>query len=140
MLYPTTLLDVLAFQVSVTLCCDGAVPVPPKDSATEPFMALLLKTRVADALPEACGAKVTLNEALCPDAIVSGEESPLTENSVPVMLAEDTVTGPLVAVNLAVCFWLDPTVTFPKLMLAGLTASWPGVTVLPEPVNGIERE
>jgi hypothetical protein len=140
MLYPATLLDVLAFQVSVTLCCAGVVPVPPNDSATEPFMALLVKARVAKALPEALGAKVTLKEALWPEAIVSGKEIPLTENSVPVMLAEDTITGPLVAVSLAACLLLDPTVTFPKLMLAGLTASLPGVTALPEPVSGTERE
>jgi hypothetical protein len=140
MLYPTTLLDVLAFQVSVTLCCAGAVPVPAKDSATEPFFALLVKASVAEALPEALGAKVTVKETLWPEAIVSGEEIPLTENSVPVMLAEDTVTGPFVVVNVAVCLWLEPTVTFPKLMLPGLTASLPGVTLLPEPVSGIERE
>jgi hypothetical protein len=114
------------------------MPVPPKDSATEPFRALLAKARVAEVVPDAFGAKVTLNGALCPEAIVSGKEIPLTENSVPVMLAEDTVTEPLLALKVAVCFWLDPTVTFPKLMLAGLTASWPGVTVLPE--SGIETE
>jgi hypothetical protein len=140
MLYPLTFVDVLAFQVSVTLCCADGVPVPPRDSATEPFIALLVKASVAEALPEVLGEKVTLKEALLPEAIVSGKEIPLTENSVPVMLAEDTITGPLVAVSLAACLLLDPTVTFPKLMLAGLTASWPGVTVLPEPVSGTEKK
>ena len=138
MLYPTTLLDELAFQFRVTLCCAGAVPAPLKDSATEPLTALLAKVRVAEVLPEACGANVTTNETVCPEAIVSGKEIPLNENSVPVMPAEDTVTEPLLELKVAVCFRLEPTVTFPKLMLAGLTASWPGATVLPE--SGIETE
>jgi len=138
MLYPTTLLDELAFQFRVTLCCAGAVPEPLKDSATEPLTALLAKVRVAEVLPDTFGAKITPNETLCPEAIVSGKEIPLNENSVPVMPAEDTVTEPLLALKVALCFWLEPTVTFPKLMLVGLTASWPGVTVLPE--SGIETE
>src|SRR5690242_288908 len=114
--------------------------MPRKDSATEPFTVLLVKARAAEVLPEALGAKVTLKEALCPEVIVSGKEIPLTENSVPVMLAEDTITGPLVAISLAACLLLDRTVTFPKLMLTELTASWPGVTVLAEPVSGTESE
>src|SRR5437660_6779170 len=138
MLYPTTLLDELAFQFRVTLCCAGAVPEPLKDSATEPLTALLAKVRVAEVLPDACGAKVTANEALCPEAIVSGKEIPLNENSVPVLRAEDTVTEPMLALKVAVFFRLEPTVTFPKLMLVGLTANLPGLTVLPE--SGIETE
>ena len=137
-MYPTTLLDVLAFQFRVTLCCAGAMPAPVKDSATEPLTALLAKVRVAEVLPDAFGAKVTTNETLCPDAIVSGKEIPLNENSVPVMPAADTVTEPVLALKVAVCFWLEPTATFPKLMLVGLTASRPEATVLPE--SGIETE
>ncbi len=138
MLYPTTLLDERAFQFRVTLCCAGAVPAPLKDSATEPLTALLAKVRVAEVLPDTFGANVTPNETLCPEAIVSGKEIPLNENSVPIMPGEDSVTEPLLALKVAVFFRLEPTVTFPKLMLAGLTASWPGVTVLPE--SGIETE
>ena len=138
MLYPTTLLDELAFQFRVTLCWAGAVPAPLKDSATEPLTALLANVRVAEVLPEACGAKVTPNATLCPEAIVSGKEIPLNENSVPVLRAEDTVTEPMLALKVAVFFRLEPTVTFPKLMLAGFTANRPGATVLPE--SGIETE
>ena len=138
MLYPTTLLDELAFHFRVTLCWAGAVPAPLKDSATEPLTALLANVSVAEVLPEACGANVTPNETLCPEAIVSGKEIPLNENSVPVMPAEDTVTEPLLELKVAVCFRLEPTVTFPKLMLAGFTANRPGATVLPE--SGIETD
>jgi hypothetical protein len=102
--------------------------------------ALLKKASVEEVLPEACGAKVTLKEAVCPDAIVTGNEIPLTENGDPVVMpAEVTVTEPLLALNVAVCFWLDPTVTFPKFMLAGLTASCPAVAVVPDPLRGMER-
>ena len=138
MLYPTTLLDELAFQFRVTLCWAGEVPAPLKDSATEPLTALLANVSVPEVLPEACGAKVTPNATLCPEAMMSGKEIPLNENSVPVLRAEDTVTEPMLALKVAVFFRLEPTVTFPKLMLAGLTANWPGVTVLPE--SGIETE
>jgi hypothetical protein len=133
------LLDELAFQERVTLCCVGCTPAPARDSETEPFDALLKKASVEEVLPEACGAKVMLNEAVCPEAIVTGKEIPLTENGDPVVMpAEVTVTEPLLALNVAVCFCVDPTVTFPKFMLAGFTASCPAVTVLPVPVRGIE--
>ena len=92
-------------------------------------------------LPDAWGAKVTPKESVCPEAKVIGKEIPLTENGVPVVMpAEVTVTDPLLALRVAVCFWLDPTVTLPKLMLPGLTASCPAVTVVPEPVSGMDKE
>jgi hypothetical protein len=135
------LLEVLGFQVRVTLCCTVGTPAPASEADTEPFDALLKNARLAEVLPEACGAKVTLKEAVCPEERVSGKEIPLTENGLPVVIpAEVTVTEPLLALKVALCFWFEPTVTFPKLMLAGLTASWPAVAVLPEPVSGIERE
>jgi hypothetical protein len=111
-----------------------------RDSDTDPFEALLKKASVEEVLPEACGANVTLKEAVCPDAIVRGKEIPLTENGDPVVMpAEVTVTEPPLALSVAVCFWLDPTVTFPKFMLAGFTASCPAVTVVPDPLRGTER-
>jgi len=134
------LLDELAFQESVTLCCAGDTPAPARDSETEPLDALLKKASVEEVLPEAFGAKVTLKEAVCPDAIVTGNEIPLTENGDPVVMpAEVTVTEPLLALNVEVFFWVDPTVTFPKFMLAGFTASCPAVTVPPDPVRGMDK-
>jgi hypothetical protein len=66
-----------------TLCCTGVVPDPLNASETEPFEALLARVNVAEAAPEACGAKVAVNDALCPEAIVTGKEMPVIENSVP---------------------------------------------------------
>ena len=54
--------------------------------------ALLAKLRLADAEPEACGVKVTVNGAEFPAAMVSGSEIPLSANSGLLTLADETVT------------------------------------------------
>jgi hypothetical protein len=131
---------VLAFQLRATLCCTGVVPDPLNASETEPFEALLARVNVPEAAPEACGAKVAVNDALCPEASVTGKEMPVIENSVPVILPEEIVTEPLLAVRVAVWVFLEPVVTLPKLMLVGLTASWPAGVVPAEPLKGIETE
>ena len=97
-----TLLEVLAFQARATLCCTGAVPVPVSDCVAVGFEALLIKPKFAEAVPDACGAKVTVNVAELPAAIVSGREMPLSVNSELVMLADDTVTDPVLAVSVPV--------------------------------------
>jgi len=63
---------------------------------------LLAKETFADAVPDACGVKVTLKEAVLPAASVRGKDRPLTENSEPLTPAEDTVTGAEVAESVAV--------------------------------------
>ena len=75
--------------------------------------------------------KLTVNDALCPAVRVSGSESPLTVNSEVLMLALETVMLDPVAVSEAVKLLLCPTVTLPKLSVAGLTASWPGTVAVP---------
>ena len=56
------------------------------------FEALLLIDRTAVALPVACGAKVRVKGTLCPAGIVTGRERPLSENSAPLRLADETDT------------------------------------------------
>jgi len=92
------LLEVLAFQARATLCCTGAVPVPVSDCVAVGLEALLIKLKFAEAVPDACGAKVTVKLAEFPAGIVSGREMPLSVNSEVVMLADDTVTEPVLAV------------------------------------------
>ena len=99
--------------------------------------ALLMKARLAEAVPEACGEKMTLNEAVLPAAMVRGSEIPLTLNSELFPPIDETVTGALLALSVPVCEKVLPTVTLPKLMVAGLTASCPGAT--PEPVRVTEK-
>jgi len=98
-LYPTTLLDVLAFHARATLCCGGGVPEPLRDCTVGELEALLANVTFADAVPEAWGANVTWNETLFPAAIVTGREIPLTENSDPFTPTDDTVTGALLALS-----------------------------------------
>ena len=97
-----TLLEVLAFQARATLCCTGAVPVPVSDCVAVGLEALLIKLKFAEAVPDACGAKVTVKLAEFPAGIVSGREMPLSVNSEVVMLADDTVTEPVLAVSVPV--------------------------------------
>ena len=97
-----TLLEVLAFQARETLCCTGAVPVPVSDCVFVGLEALLTKLKLAEAVPDACGAKVTVKLAELPAAIVSGREMPLSVNSELVMLADYTVTDPVLALSVPV--------------------------------------
>ena len=97
---------------------------------------MLTKARLAEAVPDACGEKMTLNDAVLPAAIVRGKEIPLTLNSELFPPIEETVTGALLALSVPVCAKVLPTVTLPKLMVAGVTASCPGAT--PEPVRVTE--
>jgi len=98
------------------------VPLPVKDSAVE-FEALLANKTLSEAVPLACGVKVTLNDALCPAGSVKGNESPLKANSEVPTLADETVTLEPVALSVAVILLVVPTTTLPKFKVPGLTAS-----------------
>ena len=66
------------------------------------LLALLTKEIPPDAVPAACGAKVTVNGTLCPDWMVTGKLIPLTEKPVPCQLALETVIGDEPAVSFLV--------------------------------------
>jgi len=117
-LYPLTD-DVLAFQLSVTECAAAAVPVPLNASDAEELLALLLNDSLPDALPVLVGAKVTLIDADCPEAIFNGNDAPETENSELLLDTDETVTAPPVAFSASVSVLLLSTVTFPKLSVLG---------------------
>jgi hypothetical protein len=78
--------------------------------------------------------KVTVKEADVPAAMVLGNEMPERVNSLP-MLSDETVTAVPVAFKVPFNEELDPTITFPKLNVAGETASWPGAVAVPESVR-----
>ena len=81
-------------------------------------------------LPEDCGAKLTLKDALCPGVRVRGVLNPEIVKPVPVELAWEIVTfSPPVFVKVSVCVWLVPTCTFPKVMLPGAALREPGTEV-----------
>src|SRR5512133_1348725 len=101
MLYPTTLLDVLALHVNETLCCGAAVPAPVTDCTVGVLEPLLTNVKLPDAVPVACGEKITVKDRLLPAGIVTGNINPLRENTDWVAVADETVTGPLLAIKVA---------------------------------------
>ena len=127
----------LAFQLRATLCGRGAIPLPVRDCRVGVLEALLAKLKLADAAPEACGVKVTVNGVELPAAIVTGREIPLSANSVLLKPAEETVTLAPVAIRVPLLPKLVPTVTLPNPRLVGVTDSCPGA--IPLPLNGTER-
>ena len=124
----------VSFQERSTLCCGGAAPLPVKVSAAE-FEALLVNEPVAEALPDTCGANVSVNGTLCPAAIVSGKVIPLSENSALLTAAEDSVTLDPMALSVPAWVLLVPTVTLPKSVDVGVTANWP--CAIPVPTRDI---
>jgi len=67
---------------------------------------------------------------------VSGSTSPLTPKPAPEALAaETTALVPPLFVRVTVWLWLLPTVTLPKLTVAGLSISWPAAVPAPETVT-----
>jgi hypothetical protein len=102
--------------------------------------ALLVNVALTDALPDAWGLKVAVNDALLPAGIVTGGVIPVIENSDPLRpLIDDTVTAAVLALSVADWLWLVPFTILPKFMLAGLMVSWPA-TVVPVPDKDIVRD
>ena len=76
MLCPDTV-EVPAFNVSVTECCTGAMPVPDKDTdAGDPF-ALLTIEMLPFTLPAAVGLNCTDKVTLCDGVSVTGALPPV---------------------------------------------------------------
>jgi len=115
--------DELAFHERFTVCDDAAVPVPVRVCAVVEGWALLVNVRVALAEPALSGLKVTVNGTLCPAAIVTGKDSPPTENTELFVSAAVTVTLTPLAVRLPDAIPLAPSTTSPTPSVAGLTAS-----------------
>jgi len=135
MLYPWMSGDVLALHDRLTECVDAPVPVPVKVAVVVEGVALLVNVNVALTEPGVRGLKVMVKEALLPDAIVAGNESPLTVNTELFVLAPVTVTLPFVAVSVPVVVPLLPSTTLPTARVVGLTESWALAAVVPVPVN-----
>ena len=105
------------------------MPVPDSDSVACEI--LLLKIKLADAAPEACGLKVAVNDTLLPAPMVTGNARPVRENSESLTLAEETTTLAPEALRVPVLFALDPTVTLPKLSDPGETLRPPEEPAVP---------
>jgi len=131
-LYPTTFELELAPQERSTLCGIGAAPLPLNDSVAREFVALLTKERLAAAVPEVCGKKVTVKGADWPAARTTGNEIPLRTNSALVLPPEEIVTGEPVALSVPVKEAFDPALTPPKFNAVGARVNCPDAVSLPE--------
>ena len=136
-MYPLIEVDVLAFQDKATVCWMVApVPLAVSEIELEPPVK---KEMLVEAVAAAVGAKVTVKGTICPAAIVTGKASPLSVNWELLELADDRVTLPPVAVRLP--FWglVVPTVTVPKLIETGVSASVPvAVVAVPDRATATE--
>jgi hypothetical protein len=123
--------EVLAVQERSTPCGGGGVPLPVRDWSAGEFEELPAKEALAEAVPLAWGAKITVNDAFCPAARVNGNESPLRTNSEVLGVPEKMVTLEPVALSVAVMLLLVPTTTLPKSKVAGLIPNWPAAVPVP---------
>jgi hypothetical protein len=95
-------------------------------------VALLTKERLAAAVPEVCGKKVTVKGADWPAARTTGNEIPLRTNSALVLPPEEIVTGEPVALSVPDKEALDPVLTLPKFNAVGASVNCPDAVSLPE--------
>lgn len=130
--------EVLAAHDRLTLYVGAAAPVAVTDSVIAACWALVVKVRVAVAAPVVCGVKVTVNAALWPAGIVTGNESPPRLNEELFMVAAVTVTLAPLAERLPDADPLVPTITLPTARAVGETASCPAAAT-PVPDNGTVR-
>jgi len=117
----------------------AAVPVPVRLSVVVVGCALLVKVSVPLAAPVVCGLKVTVNDALCPAAIVTGSDRPLRLNAPLLEPAPVTVTLAPLAVSVPVAVPLLPTVTLPSARVVGATVSCPAAPPVPVPESGTTK-
>jgi hypothetical protein len=80
------------------------------------FVALLATDTLPVVFPALDGAKVVVNDAVCPGAMMSPEEMPVALNPAPEMVTLEIVTGEFPAfVSVTALVLLLDTFTFPKL-------------------------
>jgi hypothetical protein len=99
------------------------------------FVALLVNEIVVEAAPLLCGENVTVKFALWPADRVKGNDKPLMANSELPTLSPETVTLAPLAIRLAVCVPLVPTVTLPTPIVLGLTLNCPCEDVAVDPLS-----
>ena len=97
--------------------------MPLRDWTVDGFEALLTNVKLALADPPAFGVNVTVKDVDWPAGTVRGRVIPDSTNSPLLLVAEETVTAAPEALRLALSVELEPTVTVPKLRLAGETES-----------------
>jgi hypothetical protein len=98
----------------------SVTPAPLRATVAGELLALLATLMAPVEAPVAAGAKVAEKALDWPAARVRGNARPLRLKPVPLAVAAVTVTAAEpVLVSVTLCVELPPTITFPKLMLAG---------------------
>lgn len=138
-MYPVTLGEPSAFQERLTACAGAATPAPVSVAVEGVFEALLTNERLVEAVPLDSGVNVTVKVTLFPADKLTGNESPLMENSELPTSTDDTTMLAPVAVNVPVCDPLVPTVTLPTLIVDGLTVSCPDEAPIDDPLKATLR-
>jgi hypothetical protein len=111
-------------EVPLTATVIG-VPLPLSATAMVPLK-----------LPVVLGTKFTLNEALCPAAILIGSVSPVgTKDVLEELMLERTTAAWLPFVTETDCEEFVPTTTLPKLRFAGLTETPAAVLAFAPPAE-----
>lgn len=121
--------SMLAGETLMAACA----PVPVKSTVPGDPGALLLIDSFPLDLPLPFGENAMENDELLPAAIVKGAVNPVTAKSVPLIVAEETLSE-AEPVLVKVTVWLldEPLFTLPKSMLAGETLS---AACTPDPVK-----
>jgi hypothetical protein len=125
---------VLGLHERLTLYC-GRVAVPLRDSVLGGLELSAAKVSFPEDVPLWVGEKTTSRLTLSPALIVIGNDAPGIVNCELLLVAEETITVPLVAVIERLCLPVAPISTVPKLRALGEIVSWP--ILVPVPVTGI---
>lgn len=136
---PTVTLPKLRFAelTAIIAGCSCCAAVPVTATVAGVLLVLSATAIVPLKLPAVLGAKLTLNEMLCPAAMVAGSVGPLgIKDAVDELMLETTTAVRLPFVTDTVWEELDPSVTLPKLRSAGLRESPAAVLVLAPPGEG----
>jgi hypothetical protein len=110
----------------------GVTAVPVRGIDKLGFEAFEVTVTVPLNVPADVGAKVTLNDVLCPGVKVTGGVIPEILNPVPAAVAAEIVTlAPPVFVTVSVWLEFCPTVILVKVRLVGDAVRVPDVTAVP---------
>jgi hypothetical protein len=104
-----------ASLAGLLVSCPAVTPVPVSGIASVGFPGSEVIVKFPLAEPAACGAKITVNDVLCPAARVSGVAIPFRLNAVPLTAACEIVTlAALLFVTVSEALCCIPTVTLPN--------------------------
>src|SRR5260370_2421235 len=118
----------------------GAMPVTVDCSAVGESSALVMKRAVPGGVADAFGLNRSATRMLFPAGIVTGRVNPTRVNSELVDPSDEMVTEAFEAVRVAGSLALNPSATFPKLSVAGVTTSCaPVVEYTPVPATCMLR-